>query len=427
MKDNLVYGWSSFLVFLPVIGVILFFGVLAAFFGQSRLAAVLIFLALFSAVSRLWAKASARKIDIRVSGSTNGLFPGETAEFELEICNNKALPVVWLELFFPLTADLCLVPEETRKPEDWEVGLLEEEGASVELVGEKKLSFLLWYETLRCTSRWTARRRGMYSLENWRMRTGDGFGLTQVERPVIRDGIRRLAVYPKLIPVRVDLFLRSLWNAETGARGVMEDPTVIRSTRDYTVGDPFKRINWRLAARGLPLSVNVFEDILPRSVHFILDGESFSGPGAHPEELEDALSVLASVIVRLRELQVQCGLSLSRGAGCEAVNLFYAADMETQLSALAAYRPIEPKWAGEQKQIVAQMPEFDEAPICEAAQRTGRFYYIAYQTQGLSDRKLLHRLGCTNVSILTYLEPEPYGDFETVGLCGLKEGNGCEP
>ena len=110
MKDNLVYGWSSFLVFLPVIGVILFFGVLAAFFGQSRLAAVLIFLALFSAVSRLWAKASARKIDIRVSGSTNGLFPGETAEFELEICNNKALPVVWLELFFPLTADLCMSP-----------------------------------------------------------------------------------------------------------------------------------------------------------------------------------------------------------------------------------------------------------------------------------------------------------------------------
>jgi len=30
----------------------------------------------------------------------------------------------------------------------------------------------------------------------------------------------------------------------------------------------------------------------------------------------------------------------------------------------------------------------------------------------------------TCLSLLTYCEPEPYGGFETVCLCGLKEGQG---
>ena len=424
MKDKLASGWSSYLALLPVIGAVLFFGVLAAFFGQIRIAAILIFLGLFAAASRVWAKASAKKLEVRVSGPVRGLFPGETAEFELEVHNNKALPVVWLEFFFPLSDDLCLVPEDARKPEEWEIGLLEEAGASAELVGEKKVSFLLWYERVRYVSTWTAQRRGVYSLEGWRMRTGDGFGLTQVERSVTGDGISRLAVYPRLVPVKTDLFLRNLWNAETGSKGVMEDPTVIRSTRDYMTSDSFKHINWRLAARGLPLSVNVYEDIMPRGLHFILDGESFSGPGGHREELEEALSILASELVRLQQASVQCGLSICRGAGCGAVNLHHGAALEEQLGALSAYKPMEPKWAGVHKELVAQLPEFDEGPICEEAQHTGRFYYITYQIDGLAERTLLHRLGSENVTILTYCDPEPYGDYEVVGLRGLREGDG---
>ena len=424
MEDKLVYAWSGYLVLSPVIGAVLFLGVLAAFFGQGGLAAALIFLGLFAAASRLWARASARGLEVRVTGSAQGLFPGETVEYELELYNNKVLPVVWLELFFPLNGDLCLVPDDVREPEDWEQGILEEEGASTQLVGQKKLSLLLWHERLRCTCRWHAQRRGMYSLEGWRLRTGDGFGLTQLECPVVREGARRLAVYPRHVPVRTELFLRNLWNAETGARGVMEDPTVIRSTREYMTSDPFKRINWRLAARGLPLAVNVYEDILPRSIHFIFDGESFSGPGADLEELEDALSILASELVALRELQVQCGLSLCRGDGVSAVNLFQGSGLEEQLSALAAYQPMKPVWSGIRKELTAQLPQFDEGPICQWAQRTGRFYYVTRQIDGLDGRSLLHRLGCANVTLLTWGEARPYGDFEVVGLNTLKGGNG---
>ena len=71
--------------------------------------------------------------------------------------------------------------------------------------------------------------------------------------------------------------------------------------------------------------------------------------------------------------------------------------------------------------MVPQVPVFDAAPIYEAVQRVGRFYYIAYDTDCLSTRPLLKRLDRTCTSILTYQEPKPFGEFESVCLCRLKE------
>lgn len=421
MKDKLIFNRSSYLVSWPVLVVSPLLGVLAAFFDQRELAAVLIFLFLLAAVSRLWAFATVRKLSISVDSSLKGLFPGDTTTFEITVRNEKFLPVVWLELFFPLSQNLCLTPEQCREPEEWEKNELSEEKASVQMVGEQRFSFFLWYETLRFSSRWTANRRGVYSMEGWRLRTGDGFGLAQVERYIPRENVRKFAVYPKLIAVSPDLFLRNLWNADTGTRGVMEDPTVIRSTRDYMSTDSLKHMNWRLAARGLPLTVNIYEDILPKNVHFLFDGESFSGPVSHREEMEEALSILGSELVRLAEAQVRCGLSLCQGAGGEAVNFFAADNTETLLCALAAYQPQPDQRDPDKNKVISQIPVFDAAPIYEAAQRVGRFYYIAYDSDCLSSRPLLKRLDKTCTSILTYQEPKLFGEFESVCLCRLKE------
>lgn len=421
MRDKLVFSRSSYLVSLPVLGGSLLGCVLAAFFGQGYLASVLMFLFLLAAVSRLWAFASARKISVSITSAIRGLFPGDEISFEIQVRNNKFLPVVWLELFCPLSKRLCLIPEDSRRPDDWEEAGLEEEGAATSLVGETRFSFFLWYETIRCTSRWRAVRRGLYSMEGWRLRTGDGFGLTQVERPIPREDVRRFAVYPQLVSVSPELFLRNLWNADTGTRGVMEDPTVIRSTRDYMTTDSLKHINWRLAARALPLAVNVYEDILPKNVHFLFDGESFSGPPRHLEEMEEALSILGSELVRLSQVQVRCGLSLCRGTWGAAANFFHAEDPQLLLRALAAYEPEKEKWDEESSKLVPQQPAFDEGPVFEAAQRVGRFYYIAYDTASLTGRRLLRRLDPASTTILTYEEPGPFGEYELVCLRHLRE------
>ena len=424
MSQSPTFLRSSLLVSLPVLALLLLGGVLAAFFGQERLAFALLFVFLLAGASRMWAVLAARKVTVSVSGAARGMFPGEEVQLELTVRNDKFLPLVWLELFFPLSRNLCMTPEECRKPDDWEALGLEEIRASTQLVGEKRCSFLLWYETTRLSVRWRANRRGVYSSARWRLRTGDGFGLTQIDCPLPREEARRFAVYPALVEVRPDLFLRNLWNADTGTRGVMEDVTVIRSTRDYQSSDSLKRINWRLTARGLPLSVNVYEDILPKSVHFILDGESFSGAQPHLEELEDALSILASELVRLESAQVRCSLSLCRGAqGREAS--YFDASTEELLRALAGYNPLEIKM-GADGVILPQQPVFDTAPLFDTSHGVGRFYYLAYSIASLADRALLRRLdpGCT--SVLTYEEPEPFGEYETLCLTHLKEVKGHE-
>lgn len=422
MGNKPVFSRSSNLVALPALGIELLGGILAAFFGQWNLAAAVLFVFLLCAVARLWAVASLRHVSITVSTAIRGLFPDEEAHFDIEVHNGKFLPLIWLEVYFPLTKNLCLVPEDSRPPDHWEVPVLEETGASAELVGEKRFTFFLWYETLRFTSRWTAKRRGVYSTAPWRLRTGDGFGLAQVERPISKSDVRQFVVYPRLISVSPELFLRNLWNAESGSRGVMEDPTIIRSTRDYQSTDSLKHINWRLRARGLPLAVNVYEDILPRGVHFLLDGESFA---QHPEELEDALSILASELVVLAERQLHCGLSICRSGSGRAVNFFAAASStEDLLCALAAYEPLPPIRDSESGELQQQDTVFDAVPLFEPSRSVGRFYYITYDTSRLPDQMLLRRLDHTCLTVLTYCEPVPFGEFETVGLCHLKGGTG---
>ena len=421
MENKPVLSRSSNLVTLPALATVLVLSVLAAFFGQGKLAAVLMFLFLFALASHCWAVLALRHISISAASRSSGVFPGDQILFDIQVHNGKFLPLVWLELFFPLPLNLCLVPTKYRRePDEWEKAALAGDGYSTRLVGEKRFSFLLWYETARISMPWQAQRRGVYSTAGWRVRTGDGFGLTQVEQPLNKEDIRQFYIYPKLVKVRPDIFLRNLWNSDTGAKGVMEDPTVIRSTRDYQTTDSLRHINWRLAARCQPLTVNVYEDILPRSVHFLFDGESFSGPKPHLEELEDALSVLASLLVRLDALQVQCGLSLCRGERCGGN--YFAAGTEEMLRALAAYRPL-PLKRDDEGNVTAQPTVFDEPAIFEAARGVGRFYCILWDDAALDRMSLPCRLGSSCTTLLTAAESgHRESAFEVIPLSYLKEG-----
>lgn len=422
MKNKLVASHSSYLVYWATLAVLLAGGVIAAFAGQTAFAAILLFLLLVGLVSRLWAQASCRKVSLRVRTPVTGLFPGEKLDISLTLSNDKLLPVLWMDVFFPLPEDLCLIPERTRPPEDWELTDLRQSGANETLVGERSFSLFLWYETQTFSSRWEAKHRGICSTADWRLRTGDGFGLTQLETALAREDCQEIAVYPQLVPVLPDLFLRNVWNSDTGSRGIQEDPTVIRSTRAYQTGDSGKKINWRLVARGLPLTVNVYEEVLPCSVHFLLDTESYSGPTPHPEALEETLSILASELLCLEENQVQAGLSLSRGERIPETDLFPGSPSEDMLWALAACQPLAPA-EDDEGHVTAQPPIFDEEAICAAAPRVGHFYYLAYDTDSLSSSGLLRALSPASVTILTWRECPPREPWEVLPLARLMGGD----
>jgi len=394
--------------------------ILSFIFKSYFLSLLLLIAALVMLFARLWSMQAVKKLTFSVNMISAGVFPDESARFRIKIRNDKFLPVMCAEIYFPLSEDLCLLPETCRQTEENEKADLKELGASTEMVAEKRLPTLLWYETQTVNSVWTARRRGVYSTAGWKLRAGDGFGLSQMELPAAENERKQIAVYPKRTAVNTDMFMRMAWSADTGIRGIMEDNTVIRSSREYQPGDPVKHINWRLTARGLPLTVNLYEEILPQSVYFIFDGESFSGTEKHTEEMEDALSILSSVIISL-EGRVRAGISFSEDGKNRRRNVPADASLDEKLGAFAAYVP-KPEQRNEDNQIVDTEPVFDAEEIRREAQRTGWFYYVLYAAEKLAGRLLPAALDQGRMTVLSYLDRKPSGDAETKCLLDLKEG-----
>jgi hypothetical protein len=257
--------------------------------------------------------------------------------------------------------------------------------------------------------------------------SGDGFGLTQTERTL--DGLRDrcVAVYPRMQPVRTELFLRTLWDASSAAAGCLEDPTMIRSTRDYLQTDHFKRINWRVTARQQRTIVNTYETILPRSAHFVLDGESFNGPVPAAEQLEDTLSILTSLLLRLEDAGVCCSLSLPRCAGGPPREIAGTAHtpLEEMLFALAGYELMELAQPENPEDPPYARPSEFWKGISGAWATAGRVYYLCFDSAHVNAGGLLTRLDAAKTVLLPYApagEDARLGLSAAVGLCTLKGG-----
>ncbi len=420
--EGWVYHRSSLLTSVPALGVILVLCALCAAINLRGAVAALLLAFLLAGGARLWSRMALHNVSMQVVAQSDGVFPGQELTFDVKLHNGKLLPLVWLELCFPLDKTLCLLPEDTRAPDELELAALREQGLSEKLVGEKRLPFCAWYETMTVSSRWSAERRGIYNTSCWSLRTGDGFGLTQVERAISASDAGEYAVYPALVPVCTDLFLRSLWNVDTGSRGMLQDTTLIRSTRSYQSGDNLKHINWRLTARSLPLTVNVYEDIQPRSIHFLLDGESFGGENAQWDALEDALSILGSELVALNEAKMNCGITLCRGTGAPIHVPGAENNLRELLRALAAYQPAQPVKDEKTNQVIRQTAVFPRERVLQSLSRVGRFYYITRDCESLTNQPLLQYLDSTVMTILTWEHCKAFGDYETVSLRTLRKG-----
>ena len=428
-KDKRPRFWlgegSSHLCCLGVAGVCLVGALLASFLGRTALAAFLLLLFALGLGSRLWGAASLGKLSVELSAPSYRLFPGQEAALRCRVTNGKLLPVFWLEVCQPLPEPGCLLPEE---------GLPRAKAAAPRENGSfayfpalsQKLTFLLWHQSLEWETRWEARRRGVYRVEEVCLRSGDGLGLAQVETTLPLALPRVFAVYPRIQPVRIQLFLRDLWDSQWGGRGYMEDVTVLKSARLYQGADPWKRINWRMAARQQPLQVNLYETILPRAAHFILDTQSFL---EDPEGLEEALSLLASAVLRLGEAGVPCGLSLPRGEGQPPQSLFAAegAGPEDLLFALAGCRLREaPVWLREESEREPyRLSEFDRDGLLRGISRAGRVYLITRDIRQFRCWPLLEGLEAASLMFLTFQEPPaelPALDFAVAPLASIREG-----
>ena len=319
---------SSRIVSLGAIVFFLALGIAAAFFGNTRLTGIFLFLGCFGAVSRFWGRRAMDRVELRVKSGTCALYPGMETELEYEIENGKLLPLIWMELSQNAAPRGCLEPADGDDFERYECRYAGEYASEAY---RRNFSFIMGMETAEFSSVWKAVRRGVYKPDRLLIRTGDGFGLTQIEKKMSEINVPQITVYPRRVAVDISPFIINDFERTSRGRGFAEDVSVLRALKPYEESDSWKRICWRYEARGGDeLRVNRYETMQPLSIMFIFDGESYCGRDDGFAALESGIEVLASAITELTERNVLCSLCLpvnsrqETGYG-EAVNTVSAA------------------------------------------------------------------------------------------------------
>ncbi len=288
----------------------------AAYFDMAKLEGFLILVLILCLIAFLWGRLSLRKIDVESAEEDCCGFPGQVLEAESQLRNRKMLPLIWIDLCLPMGKKTCIevCPEDEPAAED-----------SGEKRADRSLrSTFLWvmpHQSLRWKQRAMAVHRGVCRIEEVKLHSGDGFGLSTQTKKAILPTPLRFVVYPKVVPVDVSPILNNMSEMESAKNGFYTDRTLLENTRDYREGDSFKNINWRLLARKDEMQVNVYEKLTMHRVCFMPDMFSFThmeevgeGGERHEErvteidELENMFSLLASLVVKLHERGVLCSL-----------------------------------------------------------------------------------------------------------------------
>jgi uncharacterized protein (DUF58 family) len=360
-----------------------FIGALLAWWvGASGVGVLLMAVAVTGFVSRLWGLYALKGITVTVQPERETLSAGQNVSVHYTLNNKKALPLVWLELCQDVPVRQCLAPTDgfilkTFSPEE-----AEHTGRSQAYI--RRFAFVMGYSTLEWDTQWQGLCRGIYRPQNLVLRSGDGFGLTQSSGETAGLQGRVMVVWPKLVPVETWPFLRHVWSGTTGKAGWSEDPTVMRGERAYQPGDPWKRIDWRTAARSDELMVRQYDTVTPLSVLFILDA-------AVIEDKEDAISLTASLIHALDYAGIDCGLALPATASHGPLFLRPEDPAVTAAKCLYALSEFEAETAGE---------HFDTLGIMSAAASTGQMWIVSEGARSLGCPELAGSLSESGVRLL---------------------------
>lgn len=241
---------------------------------------------LFSAagLARLWSRVSLENVTYRREISERRAFVGETLEFNVYLTNDKAIPVPWIEI-------RELIPDEMIVT-----------GGRTQTSGIPRMHMLLRHTSLRRFERlkWPMRlrstARGYFRVGPTRLRSGDLFGFFEREESVpAKDA---LVVYPKTYPLP-ELGFDSVrpFGDQRGGLRIYEDPARVIGVRDYTPGDPMRRVDWKATARVGRLQSRLYEPSRAQSLVVALNITTMeqTWQGFDPVLLERGVSVAASI------------------------------------------------------------------------------------------------------------------------------------
>lgn len=176
-------------------------------------------------------------------------FPGETTQVQIEVENNKLLPISMLR-----TRDLW---SQAVAPED--ETLLKP--SHIKNVGTLMHLFSLrWYEKTARSYPIRFRERGVYGVGPLTLEAGDPFGLLRQETRI--EDQEYLTVYPEILPgLQMRLRAEDPFGEQKAPRPIFEDPNRPMGVRDYRPEDGFRRVHWNATARTGSLQVKVYQPV----------------------------------------------------------------------------------------------------------------------------------------------------------------------
>jgi len=417
MRKSGVSSISSILVSVPCIIAFVCFTVIASVFQQVLVAGFCFCVFLVSSLSRLWGMFSIKNVFVEIVASSKNMFAGESANVQFSVKNEKLMPLIWLELLLPMPYRFCIMPDE-----EFETAMgafVGEEAKNGEPALKKRFAFVSAKDVLTRSVQFSARRRGVYRVDSVILRSGDGLGLTQAQTVTTPAKIPVFVVYPAIRPIDITPFMQMQWDGTGGERGYIDDLTVMRGMRQYEAGDSWKHINWRMAARQQDININLYETVMPKAMHFVVDGESFASTYAAGAEFEEMLSLLASLLLRLTEAGVLCGISLPKSKHMSQTDVVATPEAHELLTLLAEYDLLaerDEENPGKDNSIAFMPASFEMLPLMRAARHAGRMYYVTRDAKGVRMSGLPQEFDKSKTTLLTYLETSD----EDVYALGIK-------
>jgi uncharacterized protein (DUF58 family) len=225
---------------------------------------------------------------------------GEEVPLDIELVNDKVLPLTWLHVEDEVPRDLTVRGGTI---------VFDRSGPHHEL---HYLLPMLPFQRVRRTLTVVCDRRGEHVFGPARLRSGDPVGLH--ERFAGMRDQEQLLVYPKVFRLgALPVASRVPLGDDRATLALVGDPSRTAGVREYRDGDPLRHIDWRATARGGSLLVRVFEPTAALRVAVFLDMRtpSVRAPGAGLDGLEFTVAVGASVVADLTGRGVATGLYCS--------------------------------------------------------------------------------------------------------------------
>ncbi|HEY5196261.1 MAG TPA: DUF58 domain-containing protein [Solirubrobacteraceae bacterium] len=278
-------------------------GLVLAGFGWDAHSTLLALAGMLGALAALmlwvWQRACLTAVSYRRTlGQQRAAF-GEHVSLEVELVNDKLLPLSWLHV-------------QDQVPPGLEIrggAVAAARFASGEL---NHLLTMLPFQRVRRRFTVVCDQRGAHTFGPARLRSGDPIGLR--EQLAYAKAQDHLLVYPKLLALAglPAASLLPLGDTRT-ARSLIDDPSRVAGVREYRSGDPLRHVDWRATARTGALLVREFEPSASPKVAVFLDTRlpTLASIDASRDVIEFAIALAASIVADLAGRGIATGLYAS--------------------------------------------------------------------------------------------------------------------